>query len=107
MVRIAKACALCHRGRVAHMADSLSMIRNNCKEAYKCNSPQPVPHSFFLTMHTGQTKRLVPQSKQQKSQWPPSMRLRRAQVKSGAVCSGSMNMNLFDLSLACVASRGP
>ena len=109
--RIAKAVLCATEGVLHTWYDSLSMIHNNCKQAYKSSSgsncPQPSPRSFFLTMQTGQTKKLAPQSKRQKSQWPPSMRLRRAQVKSGAVCSGSMNMNLFDPSLACVASRGP
>ena len=50
---------LCATEGVSHTwYDSFSMIRNNCKQAYKSSSgsncPQPVPHSFFLTMHTGQ-----------------------------------------------------
>ena len=55
---------LCATAGVSHTwYDSLSMICNNCKQAYKSSSgsecPRTFPHSFFRTVRTGQESLLA------------------------------------------------
>ena len=55
---------LCATEGVSHTwYDSFSMIRNNCKQAYRSSSgsscPQPVLHSFSHTVHIGRESLLA------------------------------------------------